>query len=343
MNKTEITTVLYIRTADSCLMLHRIRKNRDLNKGKWIGIGGHLESGESPEECVRRETFEESGLTLGRLDFRGIVTFVYHTESGEVTELMFVFTSSSFEGSLTDCDEGVLAWVPKEDIPSLSLWEGDRIFLSLLDRNVPFFSLKLCYDGDRLSEAVLNEKPLELLDIRNEDGSPTGLTRERACAHEEGTLHGTSHVWIARRTAAGPELLLQKRSDSKDSFPGCYDISSAGHIPAGSDFVPSALRELHEELGIAARPEDLKEIGACRHRFDGSFRGRPFHDNEYSRVYLYLKPVDEKSLVLQSSEVDSVRWFPLDEVREAVRTHNPAFCVHGDEIRMIEDALGAVR
>ncbi len=335
----EITTLIYIQTAASCLMLHRVRRNHDLNRGKWIGLGGHLESGESPEDCVRRETLEESGLTLGRIFFRGLVTFVYEGDGEQKTELMFLFTGSSFDGNLTDCDEGVLAWVPKEKIPSLNLWEGDRIFLRLLTEKIPFFSLKLHYVGDRLASAILNEKPMELLDIRNEDGSLTGMTRERAAAHETGALHGTSHVWIARQTPEGPKLLLQKRSEDKDSFPGCYDISSAGHLPAGSDFLPSALRELHEELGINARAEDLLPIGVHRGDYTGSFYGRNYHNREYSKVYLYRKPVRIEDLTLQKGEVDSVRWFPLSEVLKAAHTQNPDFCLQEDEVQMVADAL----
>ena len=134
-------------------MMHRIKKEGDLNRDKWIGIGGKFEDKESPEDCVLREALEETGLTLHTPRYRGVVTFVSdHFE----TEWMHLFTADRFSGFIKECDEGVLEWVEKEKIYSLPLWEGDKIFLRLLDENVPFFSLKLCYEGDTLVEAVLN-------------------------------------------------------------------------------------------------------------------------------------------------------------------------------------------
>ncbi len=147
------TTLCYIRQADAYLMLHRTKKANDENEGKWIGIGGKLEENESPEECLLREVREETGLRLTRWQYRGIVTFVSDLWEGEY---MHLFTADAFEGSLTDCDEGVLAWIPREQIPQLPQWEGDRIFLSLLEQELPFFSLKLCYEGDHLTQAILN-------------------------------------------------------------------------------------------------------------------------------------------------------------------------------------------
>ena len=138
------------------LLLHRIKKKNDLNHDKWIGIGGKFEEGESPEDCLRRETREETGLTLTSWRYRGIVTFVT-TDSPE-TEYMHLFTSDGFTGKPGECDEGVLEWVPRSRMRSLPAWEGDRIFLDLLERDAPFFSLKLRYEGDRLAEAALDGK-----------------------------------------------------------------------------------------------------------------------------------------------------------------------------------------
>ncbi len=137
------------------LMLHRTRKKNDVNHDKWIGIGGKFEEGESPEECLLREVREETGLRLTDWRYRGIVTFV--SDQAEA-EWMHLFTSDRFEGTLTDCDEGELTWVRQEDFNALPQWEGDRIFLELLDAEVPFFSLKLEYAGDRLMRAALNGK-----------------------------------------------------------------------------------------------------------------------------------------------------------------------------------------
>ena len=141
------------------LLLHRVKKKNDLNHDKWIGIGGKFEEGESPEDCLLRETREETGLTLTSWQYRGIVTFV--TTDLPETEYMHLFTADGFEGEPADCDEGELVWVPKREMREFPTWEGDRIFLDLLDRGAPFFSLKLRYEGDRLREAVLNGEKIK--------------------------------------------------------------------------------------------------------------------------------------------------------------------------------------
>ena len=151
------TTLCYLEQGDNYLMLHRVRKAVDENKDKWIGVGGKFEEGESPEDCLLREVREETGLTLHSWRYRGIVTFV-SDEWG--TEYMHLFTSDDFSGELTVCPEGELAWIGKEDLLAKPIWEGDKIFLRLLQRDVPFFSLKLCYRGDTLTQAVLNGVPI---------------------------------------------------------------------------------------------------------------------------------------------------------------------------------------
>ncbi len=140
-------------------MLHRTKKEGDINRDKWIGIGGKFEEGESPEECALREIYEETGLRPHDLRYRGIVTFVSNVVPAEY---MHLFTAADPSGALHDCDEGELAWVEKEKIPTLPVWEGDRIFLDLLAKEHPFFSLKLVYRGDRLIEAKLDGVPLSL-------------------------------------------------------------------------------------------------------------------------------------------------------------------------------------
>ncbi|MCC8163718.1 MAG: 8-oxo-dGTP diphosphatase [Lachnospiraceae bacterium] len=152
--KSPLTTLCYIEQDGKYLMLHRIKKEHDINEGKWIGVGGHFEDGESPEECLLREVREETGLTLVSWRFRGIVTF---RADDAPMEYMCLYTADSYVGELDmDCEEGVLRWVPKEEVTNLPLWEGDRVFLELLAKEAPFFSLKLSYVRDRLVECVLD-------------------------------------------------------------------------------------------------------------------------------------------------------------------------------------------
>ncbi len=153
------TSLIYIEQDECYLMLHRIKKERDINRDKWIGIGGKFENGESPEDCCLREALEETGLTLNSWTYHGFVTFVQVTE-GTFTEYMHLFSSGDFSGTLRECEEGVLEWVPKGEVERLNLWEGDLIFLALMERGEPFFSLKLVYHGDALVGAVLNGREL---------------------------------------------------------------------------------------------------------------------------------------------------------------------------------------
>ena len=153
------TTLCYIERGDEYLMLHRVKKKNDINKDKWIGLGGKFEEDESPEDCLLREVREESGITLTSWRYRGIVTFI-NTKCE--SEFMHLFTADAFEGEMKTCSEGELEWIKKSELMKLTLWEGDKIFLRLLDTDEPFFSLKLSYDGDELLEAVLNGKQLNI-------------------------------------------------------------------------------------------------------------------------------------------------------------------------------------
>ncbi|MBO4457937.1 MAG: 8-oxo-dGTP diphosphatase [Butyrivibrio sp.] len=157
----KLTTLCYIERDDNYLMLHRISKKNDISKDKWLGVGGHFEENESPEECMEREIFEETGYSISqdRLNFRALVTFV--SEKGDY-ELMSLFTAKAPDSEPKDCDEGKLEWVKKTDVYKLNLWEGDRIFFKLLEEREDFFSLKLSYNKeDNLIEAVLDGKELD--------------------------------------------------------------------------------------------------------------------------------------------------------------------------------------
>ena len=152
------TTLCHIEKDGKYLMLHRVKKENDLNHDKWVGIGGKFEDKESPEECNNREVLEETGLTLNQTRYCGIVTFV--SDKWE-TEYMHIFHSNSFSGTVKECDEGNLEWVDIKALYNLPIWEGDKIFLRLIERNAPFFSLKLVYTGDTLISAVLNGETIE--------------------------------------------------------------------------------------------------------------------------------------------------------------------------------------
>ena len=147
------TTLCYLERDGQYLMLHRVKKQHDENHDKWIGVGGKFEENESPEDCLFREVKEETGLTLTDWRYCGIVTFVSDRWEGEY---MHLFHATGFTGTPKECDEGELAWIGKHALAALQQWEGDRIFLQLMDEHVPFFSLKLVYAGDTLTEAVLN-------------------------------------------------------------------------------------------------------------------------------------------------------------------------------------------
>lgn len=151
----KMTTLCYPERDGQYLMLHRTKKVNDENRDKWIGVGGKFEAGESPEDCMRREVLEETGLTVTKWRYRGIITFVSN-EYG--TEYMHLFTCTEWRGQMRECDEGELAWIDKKKLLSLPMWQGDRIFLRLLDEDAPFFSLKLTYKGDTLTGAWLNGK-----------------------------------------------------------------------------------------------------------------------------------------------------------------------------------------
>lgn len=335
---TKLSTLCYMEKDGKYLMLHRTVKKNDVNKDKWIGVGGHFEENESPEECLIREVWEETGYTLTSWKYRGIVTFVY---GDSVTEYMSLYTADRFEGDPHPCDEGELEWIEKEKVLELNIWEGDKIFFRLMNEDYPFFSLKLVYDEtDTLLMAALDGHPMELFDILNEDGSKSGIVRERGVAHLEGSLHPTVHIWIIRKNKeSGYDLLLQKRSACKDSNPGCYDVSSAGHVTAGDEYLPSALRELKEELGIDAKEQELQFVGMRRCSFEDEFYGRPFRDYEISAVYLYEKEVDESLLNLQESEVEEVMWMDFEACRKAVKKGTLKNCIYEEELELLRKFL----
>jgi len=180
---------------------------------------------------------------------------------------------------------------------------------------------------------------MEILDIVDENGVPTGKTVEREKAHREGILHRTSHVWILREKNHKVQILLQKRSSRKDSYPDCYDISSAGHIPAGVDFVPSAIRELKEELGCSVNEDDLIYCGKRRFYFEEVFHGQLFVDHQVSHVYVLWLDQEEKDFILQKEEVSEVRWFDLDDCFDKVKKNLIKHCIYLEELEIVKRGI----
>lgn len=183
---------------------------------------------------------------------------------------------------------------------------------------------------------------MEYFDVVDMEGNPTGEVVERSIAHEKGIRHRTAHIWIVRpdeQDEDNYEALLQKRAKNKDSFPGRFDTSSAGHIQAGDEPLQSALRELKEELGIEATEKDLKFVGTFPIRYEMEFHEKLFKDSEIAFVYLYKKPVEKKNLVLQKDEVEAVEWFELENLYVECMKHNQKFCVPIAGLRLIRDYL----
>lgn len=179
---------------------------------------------------------------------------------------------------------------------------------------------------------------MELLDVVDKNGNPTGVLIEREKAHIEGIMHRTSHVWLLRVRKEKVQVLLQKRCETKESFPGCYDISSAGHIPSGVGFEESAVRELKEELGVSVPVEDLIYCGDRLVIWDDHFNGVPFHDRQFSRVFSLWMDREEEEFILQKEEVESVLWMDLEECIRKVESNLIKHCIYTDELRLVRDA-----
>ena len=334
----KFSTLCYIENDGKYLMLHRTVKENDINKDKWIGVGGQFKHGESPEECVLREVREETGFNLTSYKYRGLVTFV----CGDETEYMSLFTADGFTGEPLECDEGVLEWIDIEEVWKLNIWEGDKIFFRLLDERKDFFSLKLVYnENGELISSALDGKALEFLEILKEDGSKSGTVRERGVIHREGSLHATVHMWVVRKNQkSGYDILLQKRSEQKESYPGCYDISSAGHIVIGDNRLTAAYREMKEELGIEVKPDKLYYVGVRRSQVDAEFHGTAFHDKELATVFVYTGLQDDEIVTIDTTEVESVCWIDYNECLQKIEDGSLNSCINIKEYKMVGDYLG---
>ena len=179
----------------------------------------------------------------------------------------------------------------------------------------------------------------EYLDIVDENGQPTGEIVDRETAHAKGILHRTSHVWIARKRDGKAQILLQKRAMHKSSFPGCYDISSAGHIPAGDSYEVSAMRELEEELGVKVDEKELIYCGDRKVIWDDVFFGKEFHDRQISRVFLLWLDREEPDFTIQEEEVDGVLWMDYDQCYQGVQKNLFENCIVLEELQMLMSAF----
>lgn len=368
------STLCYIEKDGCYLMMHRVVKENDINHDKWIGVGGHFEEGESADECLLREVREECGIQLSSYRCRGLITFVpyegsielMHLYTADVSEQEIAGTlakkagvydvhskedpkddgkafsdSSNIDSNGVRMNEGILEWVPKDKIWDLELWEGDKIFFRLFEEDADFENMLLAYDeNDQLCAAELEGEPLELIDVANEDGSLSGVVQERNVVHKLGTLHRTVHMWILRKNdKSGYDVLLQKRSMEKDSNPGCYDISAAGHIERGGSVIEAAIRETYEEIGLETTTEDFEFVGVHHGFYHGNFHGKPFNDNELMHVFICNKDVDENDLTLQESEVESIFWMDFDECRKMIREEYMKHCIYEEEFDLVANHL----
>lgn len=179
----------------------------------------------------------------------------------------------------------------------------------------------------------------EWLDVVDDEGNPTGERVLREEAHRDGIQHRTAHVWLYRIRFGKIQILLQKRSENKDSFPGCYDISSAGHIPAGQEYYESALRELKEELGVEAEASELHPCGMRRISFDDVFHGQPFHDRQVTQVFVLRRDEDEEAFQIQEDELSEVRWVNLDSCMKDVQTGSFPNCIYPEELKMVKTGI----
>lgn len=180
---------------------------------------------------------------------------------------------------------------------------------------------------------------MEYLDVVDMNGNPTGEVVARTIAHRDGYRHRTSHVWIVRRHHGKVQILLQKRCKDKDSFPECYDISSAGHIPAGCDFAESAIRELKEELGLDVKEEELLDCGIVSIKLETQFHGEPFNDDQVAKVFLLWKDIEESDIVVQKEEIDSVMWIDFELCMEAVIQNDIPNCIDIEELKILKEHL----
>lgn len=309
------TTLCYIEDGGRWLMLHRVKKKNDLNEGKWIGVGGHVEAGETPEMCVRREVTEETGLTLGRCRLRGVVDFLSDRWPAEA---MYLYTSDDFTGTLTECDEGDLRWIRKEEVFSLPLWDGDRVFLSYLLENEPFFHLELHYDRD---DRLISDRLLPPVILAS--ASPRRLALLRQIGIEPAVLpgNGDEHPEGASPDEVVIGLSLRKADAAADLFrTGCAS-APRGLIIIGADTIvtvdgtilgkPSSHAEAASMIGsLAGRAHEVfTGVTILRCREQDRLSAPQFDTVTFAeKTTVHVSPMDEEE-ILSYAETDE----PMDK------------------------------
>ena len=324
--------VVFNKEKDSVLFCKRIK---DPYKGLYNFVGGKVEPGESSDEAAYRELQEETGISSKDIDLYRLMDFTYYHQQF-ILEIYVGVLEKDIE---LQEETNPLEWLSLyHDFTDRTRFAGDQNIGHIINVALMYPIPEKTDLNDRKltgidGSSTTNE---EQFDITDERGFPTGKTVSRSKAHEKGILHRTAHTWIVRKNGDSYQVLLQKRSADKDSFPSMYDTSSAGHILAGDTPLETAARELKEELGIEIKQDcEFKLIGKFRIKYEKEFHGKMFRDNEVAFVYIYDEPVDETKLVLQDNEVENVKWFDVEEVYEGCVHRDGTFCVPMEGLELI--------
>lgn len=283
MTKSNLTTLCYIEKDNQYLMMHRIKKKNDINQDKWVGVGGHFEKDETPEECLCREVLEETGLCLTKYQARGMITFMSDRWQ---TEYMYLYTASEYTGELIDCEEGTLEWIDKKDVYDLPIWEGDKDFFRLLEQDTPFFFMKLRYVGEQLVEKSVDLVEQENLKLKQKERTQKVVLMNMCMISD-----GDGNVLALDKVGGGYTGM---------TFPG-------GHVEDGESFADSVIREVKEETGLTIMHPILKGI---YHWYEGDI---------HNIGYLYWTDSFEGQLV--SSNEGKVYWISEEEYAKMELAH----------------------